>query len=82
MCYAGFNGIADQGASSLARSLASNRSLKTLYLSGNSIGPTGARALAGSLAGGLATLHLSASVIALLFCCRGVDQLSTFHTLE
>lgn len=57
----GFNGISDLGAASLARSLNQNTTLRTLYLSGNSIGAAGASALAEALARntGLATLHLS-----------------------
>ena len=59
----GFNVIGDQGAANLARSLVRNRSLRTLYLSGNSIGAAGATALAESLgrSDGLETLHLSVS---------------------
>lgn len=59
----GFNGIADQGAASLARGLTRNGSLRTLYLSGNSIGAMGAGSLAEALGRnmGLSTLHLSVS---------------------
>lgn len=59
----GFNGITDQGATSLARGLAHNSSLRTLYLSGNSIGAAGAGAIADALARNtrLTTLHLSVS---------------------
>lgn len=65
----GFNGITDQGAASLARGLAHNSSLRTLYLSGNSIGAAGASAIADALARntGLTTLHLSVSYGSSLF---------------
>jgi Ran GTPase-activating protein (RanGAP) involved in mRNA processing and transport len=60
----GFNGIGDLGATALAlHAIAGNYALRTLFLSGNSIGEKGAVALAGAILHGcsLNCLHLSAN---------------------
>ena len=55
----------DKGAEALGRSLCTNHTLKTLYLSGNCIGHVGARALANALTRNqtLTALHLTGNSV-------------------
>jgi Ran GTPase-activating protein (RanGAP) involved in mRNA processing and transport len=62
----GFNGIGNAGGEALAvHVLAGNYQIRTLYLSGNSVGPSGAIAIAGAVlhGTGLSCLHLYANPI-------------------